>query len=162
MDNSCFINSYYGICMWSLVLCSVPIQMEPQNEKLKLSQSKMTAKHLMTTLLCIRTFWCQSINKKKRCNLRAKKEHNLSGIRQRRGTGGGRTKKNIQIFHGRFLQNEFEEKWFAYNWLLKEQKVGLKPRGTFFRNFRRRPTVSKTADDYHHIRKAEASHQSAA
>ena len=47
---------------------------------------------------------------KKKCNLRAKKEHNLSGIWQRRGTGGGRTNKNIQIFHGRFLQNEFEDK----------------------------------------------------
>lgn len=147
MDNSCFINSYYGICMWSLVLYSVPIQMEQQNEKLKWSQTKMTAKHLMPILLLIRTFWCQSINKKKRCNLRTKKEYNLSGIWQKRGTGGGRTKKNIQIFHGRFLQNEFEDKWFAYNWLLREQKVGLKPRGTFFRSFLRRTYVSKRAED---------------
>lgn len=77
MDNSCFINSYYGICMWSLVLCSVPIQMEPQNEKLKLSQSKMTAKHLMTTLLCIRTFWCQSINKKKEMQSESKERTQL-------------------------------------------------------------------------------------
>lgn len=65
MDNSGFINSYYGICMWSLVLYSVPIQVEQQTEKLKWRQTKMTAKHSMPILLLIRTFWCQSINKKR-------------------------------------------------------------------------------------------------
>lgn len=153
MDNSYFTNSYYGICIWSLVLYSVPIHMEQQNEKLRLSQNKMTAKHLMPILLLVRTFWCQSINKKRDAIWKQRKNTTYQEYE--------RTKKNIQIFHGGFFQNEFEDKWLAYNWLLKEQKMGLKPRAHFSETFSEGPPVSKSADDCHRIQKSEASHQSA-
>ena len=75
---------------------------------------------------------------KKRRNLKQRKNATHQEYNKGEGLEVEEQRKIIQIVYGKVLHNEFEYKLLDYKWLLKQQKMRLKPRGMVFRKFLRR------------------------